>query len=169
MACPRTAATLTIEGSRSQRYPSWQEAIQSSKPGLAGLGSGSSPGTPSALKRRRSIPAEKDGPTPRTTTTRTSGGSAAPMPARPRHIEGVMALRRAARSRVMVAPPGAGWPTSSRRPAAARSGSPLVMLSPGARPSVPGPQRLARALPRVAPPRPRSETPFSDRMRCTNP
>ena len=43
------------------------------------------------------------------------------MAARPRHMPGVMALRRWGRVSVTVAAPGAGWFRSSRRPARARS------------------------------------------------
>src|SRR6185312_7000706 len=77
-----------------------------------------------------------EGPAPRTTTTRTPGGSAPPMAARACHIAGVIALRRSALSRVIVAAPGAGAPTSSRSPARPRSGSPTVMLSSALRPGL---------------------------------
>ena len=82
-----------------------------------------------------------------------------PMAARPRQVPGVMALRRSGRDSVTVAAPGAGWSRSSRRPTRARSAGAGVNAG----------QRFVRALPRVAPPRPRSDTPFSVRMRCTKP
>src|SRR5580704_6869826 len=103
MAWPCTAAIDTNAGLRSHRYPAWKPAIDSGKPGSAALGFRSSPGTPSALNMRRSMPAQKDGPAPRTTTTRTSGGMAAPIRARPCHMLGVIALRRSGRARVTVA------------------------------------------------------------------
>src|SRR5580704_6604702 len=77
--------------------------MESGKPGSDALGLRSSPGTPSALNIRRSIPAQKEGPAPRTTTTRTSSGIAAPIRARPRHMLGVIALRRSGRDSVTVA------------------------------------------------------------------
>src|SRR5215472_3548872 len=77
--------------------------MESGNPGSAALGLRSSPGTPSALNMRRSMPAQKDGPAPRTTTTRTSSGIDAPMRARPRHMLGVIALRRSGRESVTVA------------------------------------------------------------------
>ena len=51
----------------------------------------------------RSRPAEKDCPSPLTTTTRTSSGSPAPRSASARHIVGVWALRTSGRLNVIVA------------------------------------------------------------------
>ena len=163
------------------RYPAWQPAIHSSNPGSTGLCRASSPGTPSGVNRRRSIPAENEGPAPCTTTTRTSGGSARPIAASPCHIRGVMALRRWLRSSVMVAAPGAGAPTSKRSPARARSAR---ARSPGARSPWAGSARAnsARAIwlsgrhsllvlrPRLAAVAHRGHArPVLDRMRCTKP
>ena len=102
-ACPRTAATETMSGRCSHRNPACSPASHSPKSGLSGSASGSSPGTPSGVNSRRSIPAEKDGPSPRTTTARTCAGSVSPMSARPRHMPGVIALRRSGRCSVTVA------------------------------------------------------------------
>ena len=64
------------------------------------------------------MPAQKEGPAPRITTTRTSGGSPAPMAARPRQTACVIALRRSGRPSVTVATA----PSMSRRsPLAVRS------------------------------------------------
>jgi hypothetical protein len=49
------------------------------------------------------MPAQKLGPAPRTTTTRTLPGICSPMLARPRHMLGVIALRRSGRRSVTVA------------------------------------------------------------------
>ena len=53
MAWPWTAATDINDGSRSQANPSWQAAIQSSKPGSAGLGTRSASSVPSPARTRR--------------------------------------------------------------------------------------------------------------------
>src|SRR6266536_940000 len=204
IACPRTAATDTIRGSRSQVKPCWQTAIHCSKAGSSARGSGSSPGTPSAENIRRSIPAEKDVPAPWTTTTRTRSGSPAPIAARPRHIAGVIALRRCGRLSVTVAtqPAGSESSISRRSPQRSRSAGSMDKRPPGRAakwrdkltrqgrelspdygngrergPAFAAPMRdrraaaqcFALALPRVAPPRPRSETPVSVRIRCTKP
>ena len=50
------------------------------------------------IEHRRSRPAENGGPSPDTTTTRTSGDSAVPNSASARHIAGVCALRTSGRS-----------------------------------------------------------------------
>src|SRR5580693_3832888 len=169
MACPCTAAMDTNAGLRSHVYPDWNPAMESLKPGSDALRLRSSPGTPSALNMRRSIPAQNDGPRPRRTTTRTSSGSDAPMAARPCHMLGVIALRRSGRASVTVATlPD----TLSSSPALVRS---ALVTSVGSHRS--GQQRqipivphaLAFALPLVAPPRPRSDTPLSLRIRWMNP
>ncbi len=115
IACPCTAAIDTMPGSRSQRNPSWHAAIHVSNSGSAALGAEPSPGTPSAENIRRSIPAENDGPAPRTTTTRTRGGRSEPIAASPRHTAGVIALRRSGLLSVTVATASV---TSKRSPLA---------------------------------------------------
>src|SRR5215469_12001604 len=92
----------TMPGSRSHRNPSCQAAIRASSPGSA-KGGRSSPGTPSAENMRRSIPAQNEGPAPRTTTTRTLDGRSEPIAASPCQTAGVIALRRSGLLSVTVA------------------------------------------------------------------
>src|SRR5215469_17027128 len=92
----------TMPGSRSHRNPSCQAAIRASSPGSA-KGGRSSPGTPSAENMRRSIPAQNEGPAPRTTTTRTRDGRSEPIAASPCQTAGVIALRRSGLLSVTVA------------------------------------------------------------------
>ena len=63
----------------------------------------SCPSPPPGASIARSSPAEKDRPSPRTTTTRTSSAISAPSSASARHMVGVWALRTSGRSRVIVA------------------------------------------------------------------
>src|SRR5689334_16675680 len=62
-----------------------------------------SPSKPSGVKACRSRPAEKETPSPRSTTTRTCPGSSRPASLSARHRAGDWALRRAALHRVMCA------------------------------------------------------------------
>src|SRR5215475_4738556 len=92
--------------------------MDSSKSGSWALGLPGSPGTPSDVNMRRSMPAQKLGPAPRMTTTRTLSGIWAPTRASPRHMLGVIALRRSGRFRVTVA---TSFSIARSRPAAVSS------------------------------------------------
>ncbi len=110
----------TKRGSRSQVKPRWKSSIVAL---IAASSCERRPATVSAplvlgSSIDRSRPAENAGPSPRTTTTRTSSGSPAPIVASARHIAGVWLLRESGRSRVTVA---VAPSTSRRRPTAASS------------------------------------------------
>ncbi len=141
--------------------------MESSKPGSVAPGLRSSPGTPSAVNIRRSIPAQKDGPAPRTMTTRTSGGIAAPTRASPCHMAGVIALRRSGRASVTVATAPVMLSSSPVPVSSAGSADTAPMMAGALPASRAGAQALA--LPLVAPPRPRRETPLSLRIRWMKP
>src|ERR1700761_6173644 len=71
------------------------------------------------------MPAEKDGPSPRSTTTRVVPGSASPIAASPCHRDGDIALRRSGRFSVIVATAPS---TSSFSPASSGTGGWLAIL-----------------------------------------
>src|ERR1700759_4486527 len=122
------------------------------------------------------MPAEKDGPSPRSTTTRVVPGNVSPIAASPCHRDGDIALRRSGRFSVIVATAPS---TSSFSPASSGTGgwlailgllsAPVGRLRPGPAGPAPAGQPVAAGLPRVAPPRPRSFTPVSLSIRCTKP
>ena len=160
MAWPRTAATEISDGLRSQANPSWQAATQSSKPGIGGARHPvglvrplpcQDPQVDAGREGRPRSPYHhhpdvcREGPADLGQSPPHPGGhGVTPIGARQRHR---------GRARARLSQDRIAGPRGPARP----GGTSLSA------------QRFALALPRVAPPRPRSDTPFSVRIRCTKP
>ena len=94
-AWPWIAATEMISGRRSHVKACWKRAAASSASAVGAATRSRNVGCPDASPARnaRSKPAENDGPSPRTTTTRTERSSSSPMTRSASHVAGVCALR----------------------------------------------------------------------------
>ena len=177
IAWPRTAATEISDDRRSQAKPSWQAATQSSKPGSAGLGmaSASSAASPERIRRARH-PVGLVRPLPRQDPQVNAGGERRPRSPYHYHPD----VCREGPADLGQSPPHPGGhgvaPLGARqryrgraRPGLTKVESQACAVQSGQAGLPLSPQRFALALPRVAPPRPRSVTPFSVRIRCTKP
>ncbi|CAM5621615.1 hypothetical protein SMICM304S_10019 [Streptomyces microflavus] len=127
MAWPWTVAIDTRSLRRHQVNASWYSAMvaSSSASGPRAMSrKDGSPSNPSGVNACRSRPAEKDLPSPRSTTTRTSPGSTRPASVNARHRAGDWALRLAGLVSVTVATASS---TVSRTPSLSSTGSSEVM------------------------------------------
>ncbi|CAB5020081.1 unannotated protein [freshwater metagenome] len=105
MACPCTAATVIASHDRHHVKASWYSEIVckiTSSVSDVSATRDCSPGTPSGVNMRRSSPAENVGPSLRSTTARTEGGSQRPTSASAVHMVGVCAFRTSGLARVTM-------------------------------------------------------------------
>src|SRR3954470_13858115 len=115
---------VTSEGRRNQVNASWKPAIRSAHSSADNLASSGREESPPPRATDKSSPAEKDRPSPRTMTTRTSPGNFRDMSVSSDHMAGVCALSTSGRHNVTVAT-GPSW---SYRTPTSDPGDALVVM-----------------------------------------